>query len=304
MSVNKNIIFCDTNQYDGNINLHSLKKILKKKNIFVMLVPHMYGNPSSIREIKKLCSKKKIFLIEDCAQSLGTSYNKKPLGSFGDAAIFSFGYSKNIDVGQGGCVALNNQKIAKNIENLNNKLKTINIKEKNRLKKIYRNNYLDHIKNLNNVAFIKKKNFNLIKKLFINQNKVNWIKKVNLHIKRFEKTKKMRKKNYKFYENVFKNRFKYMKIRNNTNPWRFNLLVSTKIRDKVVNKMWNEGIHANIMYPSVSNFLYGKKINSKNAFKLEKRIINLPLDNNTMTNSYKKYFKSKIPQIINFRKEA
>ena len=114
----------------------------------------------------------------------------------------------------------------------------------------------------------------------------------------------MRKKNYKFYENVFKNRFKYMKIRNNTNPWRFNLLVSTKIRDKVVNKMWNEGIHANIMYPSVSNFLYGKKINSKNAFKLEKRIINLPLDNNTMTNSYKKYFKSKIPQIINFRKEA
>ena len=38
--------------------------------------------------------KKKIFLIEDCAQSLGTSYNKKPLGSFGDAAIFSFGYSK------------------------------------------------------------------------------------------------------------------------------------------------------------------------------------------------------------------
>ena len=75
-----------------------------------------------------------------------------------------------------------------------------------------------------------------------------------------------------------------------------------KIRDKVVNKMWNEGIHANIMYPSVSNFLYGKKINSKTLL-CWKKIINLPLDNKIMTNSYKKYFKSKNTSDYKFSKE-
>ncbi len=301
MAVNTNIIYCDTNLHDGNINLNSLKKILKKKNIFSLIVPHMYGNPAQIEKIKKLCFKKKIFLIEDCAQSLGTVYKKKPLGSFGDATIFSFGYSKNIDIGEGGCIALNNKELADNIQNLYNNLVTVNHSQKNKLKRIYRKEYLKRIHDSKSKSFIKNKNFKFFKKLFISQNKTNWLKKINSQIKDFEKTKKIRKKNFLFYERIFKRQFSYMKINKNTNPCRFNLLINEKTRNKFVDKLWNEGIHANIMYPSVSNFLYGKKINSKNSSLLEKKIINLPLDRNTMTINYKKFFKSKIFKIINIQ---
>ncbi len=301
MAVNKNIIFCDTNLNDGNININSLKKILRKKNIFTLIVPHMYGNPASIEKIKKLCIKKKIFLIEDCAQSLGSIYKKKPLGSFGDAAIFSFGYSKNIDVGDGGCIALNNKKIANNVQNLYNNLININNAEKNKLKKIYRKEYFNRIKNLQSQCFVKNKNFKFFKKLFINKSKTNWLKKVNSEITNFEKSKKIRKNNFLFYERIFKRHFSYIKIGKDTNPCRFNLLIDKKVRNKFVDKLWNEGIHANVMYPSVSNFLYGKKINSKNSFLLEKKIINFPIDKNTMTKSYKNFFKSKILKIINFQ---
>ena len=301
MAVNKNIIFCDTNLHDGNINLNSLKKILKKKNIFTIVVPHMYGNPAPIEKITKLCLRKKIFLIEDCAQSLGSIYKKKPLGSFGDAAIFSFGYSKNIDVGEGGCVALNDKKKANNIRNLYKNLVNINNSKKNKLKKIYRREYLNRLKNLNSQSFIKNKNFKNFEKLFICQNKTNWLKKANSEILDFEKSKKIRKKNFLFYQRIFQKHFSFIKINNNTNPCRFNLLIDKKIRNKFVNKLWNEGIHANIMYPSISNFLYGKKINSKNSFTLEKKIINFPLDKNIMTKNYKNFFRSKISKIINFQ---
>lgn len=301
MAVNRNIIYCDTNLHDGNINLNSLKKILKKKNIFSLIVPHMYGNPAPIEKIKKLCFKQKIFLIEDCAQSLGTVYKKKPLGSFGDAAIFSFGYSKNIDIGEGGCIALNNKELADNIQNLYNNLVTVNHSKKNKLKKIYRKEYLKRIHDSKSKSFIKNKNFKLFKKLFISQNKTNWLKKINSQIRDFEKIKKIRKKNFLFYERIFKKQFSYMKINKNTNPCKFNLLINEKTRNKFVDKLWKEGIHANIMYPSVSNFLYGKKINSKNSSILEKKIINLPLDRNTMTINYKKFFKSRIFKIINIQ---
>ena len=154
---------------------------------------------------------------------------------------------------------------------------------------------------MNSQSFIKNKNFKNFEKLFICQNKTNWLKKANSEILDFEKSKKIRKKNFLFYQRIFQKHFSFIKINNNTNPCRFNLLIDKKIRNKFVNKLWNEGIHANIMYPSISNFLYGKKINSKNSFTLEKKIINFPLDKNIMTKNYKNFFRSKISKIINFQ---
>ena len=56
----------------------------------------MYGIPNEVEKIKKKIGKKNIFLIEDCAQSMGSEINNNHLGSFGEIAIYSFGYSKNI----------------------------------------------------------------------------------------------------------------------------------------------------------------------------------------------------------------
>jgi len=53
-----------------------------------------------------------IFLIEDCAQSFGTSFAQKPVGSFGDASFFSFNRGKNLTVYNGGCLLLDDKKLS------------------------------------------------------------------------------------------------------------------------------------------------------------------------------------------------
>ena len=65
------------------------------------------GNSSNIDEIKKICNKKKIILIEDTCESLGTKYKNKYLGTFGDFGTYSFYYSHQITSGEGGMIVCN-----------------------------------------------------------------------------------------------------------------------------------------------------------------------------------------------------
>ena len=79
----------------------------------------MYSIPNEVEKKKKLG---KIFLIEDCAQSMGTEINNNYLGSFGEIAIYSFGYSKNIDCDYGGTLLTNDYKIFKEMKNFKIKI--------------------------------------------------------------------------------------------------------------------------------------------------------------------------------------
>ena len=72
----------------------------------------MYGLPCQIDEIKKMCDKRKIILIEDCAQSLGSKIKNKFVGTFGDIGCFSFHPLKTINaIGDAGMICTNNKKI-------------------------------------------------------------------------------------------------------------------------------------------------------------------------------------------------
>ena len=59
---------------------------------------------------KKLLKKKKIYLIEDTCESLGSKYKKKYLGTFGDFGTYSFFYSHQITSGEGGMIVCNDKK--------------------------------------------------------------------------------------------------------------------------------------------------------------------------------------------------
>lgn len=74
----------------------------------VMLV-HMSGAPGAVDKIAAICRARKIALIEDCAQANGASFCGKPVGSFGDLAIFSFQYNKNVTAGEGGLVVCDDE---------------------------------------------------------------------------------------------------------------------------------------------------------------------------------------------------
>jgi dTDP-4-amino-4,6-dideoxygalactose transaminase len=93
------------------VDLENIKKVVTKKTKAIILV-HLYGNAVDISPIKAFAKKRKIFLIEDCAQATGASYKGKKLGSIGDISCFSFYPTKNLGTyGDGGAILTNNQKL-------------------------------------------------------------------------------------------------------------------------------------------------------------------------------------------------
>lgn len=99
-------ILADVNN-DYNISVKDIKRKITKKTKAV-IVPHMFGYPADLEEIKEICEEKDIYLVEDCAQSIGALYNAKKVGTFGDISIFSFNATKMMTTIQGGMVCTNN----------------------------------------------------------------------------------------------------------------------------------------------------------------------------------------------------
>ncbi len=81
------------------------------KNTLAVVMTHLFGIPGQIDIIEEICRRHNIFLIDDAAQSLGASLNSRPLGSFGDAGIFSFGRGKNITTQNGGAALIRNDSL-------------------------------------------------------------------------------------------------------------------------------------------------------------------------------------------------
>lgn len=68
-----------------------------------VIVPHhLFGQPADIMQLRELANDAGVLVVEDCAQSLGALCNGRKTGTIGDAAFFSFDFSKNITTGQGG----------------------------------------------------------------------------------------------------------------------------------------------------------------------------------------------------------
>jgi len=79
---------------------------------------HTFGHPCRIDEIKEICDKYKIFLVEDAAESLGSFYKDKHTGTFGQIGVISFNGNKIITGGGGGCIITNNEILSKRAKHL------------------------------------------------------------------------------------------------------------------------------------------------------------------------------------------
>ena len=97
---------------DDSLNMCPIdleKRITSKTKAIIPV--HMLGFSANLKEIIKICKKCKIFMIEDNCEAVGAKYNKKYLGTIGDAGILSFDHGKNITTGEGGAILTNNKKI-------------------------------------------------------------------------------------------------------------------------------------------------------------------------------------------------
>jgi len=107
--------FIDISKEDYNLNFENLPKNPKAK---ALIVQHTFGQPVELDKIVEYCQKNKLYLIEDCAHSLGSKFKGKIVGSFGDMAILSFGRDKVISSVFGGALIINNKKLVESAENL------------------------------------------------------------------------------------------------------------------------------------------------------------------------------------------
>jgi dTDP-4-amino-4,6-dideoxygalactose transaminase len=76
-----------------------------------IIVVHMSGAPANVPALLEVARKRRLFLLEDCAQCAGGSIRGKRVGSFGDMGIFSFQMNKNMSSGEGGCVVTNDSRL-------------------------------------------------------------------------------------------------------------------------------------------------------------------------------------------------
>ncbi len=274
-------IFVDVNIQDGNINLDEAKKKITKNTRGIVVV-HYLGFPVDIEKLSYF-KKKKLFIVEDCALSLLSSFKNKYVGNFGDCASFSFYPVKHITTGEGGMVILNNKKDYQKILSLKS-FGYFHPYKKNRARYNYdvkdcglnfRLNEIScalgeyQLKEIKKIKEIRKKNFFYAKKLFHKIDGISVLEKKDSKID----------PNYYAISIIFKEK-------------------SKQFRDKFIEKLKNKGIGSSVYYPKpVPEMLYyKKKYKIKEKFNNSKKIsynsIVLPISQHISKNDIDYIFKS------------
>lgn len=108
-------VFIDSEKETWNMDPKALEKAFEKyPHPKAVIVVHLYGTPAKIEEIRKVCEKHEVPLVEDAAESLGATYKGKQTGTFGKYGIYSFNGNKIITTSGGGMlISEDEEKIAK-----------------------------------------------------------------------------------------------------------------------------------------------------------------------------------------------
>lgn len=122
-------VFYDVNEFDGNARLSDIQNAFTGDES-VLLAVHNFGIPLQIDTISAWAAEKGLFLIEDVCNSIGGTFDNKPLGSWGDAAIFSFGYAKIIEHGYGGAAFVKDINLMEKVREATDSLETYSDRHK------------------------------------------------------------------------------------------------------------------------------------------------------------------------------
>lgn len=103
-------VFCDIETDSWCLDPKSVEKRITKKTKAIIVVD-LFGNMPKMKELQALADKHGIHLIEDAAESLGSTLDGKRAGSFGVASVFSFHRTKTMTTGEGGMLLLDDDKL-------------------------------------------------------------------------------------------------------------------------------------------------------------------------------------------------
>jgi CDP-6-deoxy-D-xylo-4-hexulose-3-dehydrase len=100
-------VFIDIDPTTYNIDANKIEAAITPKTKAIMLA-HALGNPFDLSKVTAICREHGLWLIEDCCDALGATYNNKMVGTFGDIGTLSFYPAHHITMGEGGAVFTNN----------------------------------------------------------------------------------------------------------------------------------------------------------------------------------------------------
>ena len=241
----------DVNLENASINQNEVVKKINS-NTKAIIIVNLWGYSANYEKLKKICDKKKILLIEDAAQSVG-SYNEKGVnsGNLGHIACFSFFPGKNLGAyGDGGAVVTNNKKIYEIIL----KLRTHGAKKKFKYELVGINSRLDTIQAV------------------ILKHKLNRINLIN------QKRRKIA--NY-YFKKIKNKKINLFNINNNSCFHQFVILV--RDRKNFLNHLKKYRIPYGFHYPYAIHKLEAIKKycidkNFKNSILIAERGVSIPMD--------------------------
>jgi CDP-6-deoxy-D-xylo-4-hexulose-3-dehydrase len=103
-------VFVDVDLATHNVDASLVEAAISDKTKAIMLA-HSLGNPFNLEAITALCQKYDLWLVEDCCDAFGATYDGRPVGTFGDIATLSFYPAHHITMGEGGAVFTNSAKL-------------------------------------------------------------------------------------------------------------------------------------------------------------------------------------------------
>lgn len=260
-------ILVDTGNLTSTICIKDLKKKISKKTKVILPV-HLYGSVANLKEIKNIIKYKKIYLVDDCAQAHGayddSSNQKKRIGSATDISCFSLYPGKNLGAyGDAGIITTNNLKFFKRIR----KLRNLGSEKKFKHDLVGMNSRLDTIQ-----AII-----------------------LNEKLKNLDNYNSKRKKIAKYYNQNIKN-LKIQKIQYSKSCVFHQYVVLVNNKKRLIKLFKNNKIQYGFHYPYAIHQLHVfrkifKNKSFKNAERLAKNSISLPIDPNLKLNNIKKIVK-------------
>lgn len=246
-------VFVDSDFSTMQISINDIEKKISKKTKAI-IVPHLYGYSCDLSKLLKLKKKYNVYLVEDCAEALGSFYKKKHLGNFGDICAFSFFGSKTISTGEGGMVCSNNKFLIRKV--IKFKGQGLNITNK---KKYYWHNVIGYNYRMTNICA-----------------SIGYAQ-----IKRISKILKKKKFIFNFYKKNLNS--KYVKFPSeviglNNCYWLVVIFFQSKKINQIINKiLYKNKIETRpTFYPIHTMPMYKKKNNFKNATQLNNLGLCLP----------------------------
>jgi len=112
-------VFVDIDLQTLNIDASKIEAAITSKTKAIMVV-HVFGRPSPMREIIEIANRYNLRIVEDACEAIGAEYDNRRVGNLGDCGVFAFYPNKQITTGEGGIIVTDDDIIARNCKILRN----------------------------------------------------------------------------------------------------------------------------------------------------------------------------------------